>query len=204
MGFRSYFLGAIAPGVGGLDATMRCVIRKNTIEKGSSMSKHRVSTRWRGWQSNNASDSERSAVVAPVVGAQPVRFGDPDYVMRNGKWAGRSIKDLPLDYLEWAVEKMNWGWAKDEMARRCATLPSPKKSSPPPKPKKETKTRNHSGDYKEGCEYQRLRLEFDRADGDADECPFNTNSYTYTGPSICWVGGQPVIVPSEFPKEAGL
>jgi|688.fasta_scaffold211621_2 hypothetical protein len=200
MGFRSYFLGAIAPGVGGLDATMRCVIRKNTIEKGSSMSKHRVKTRWRGWHHQHGGQRDST----PKVVTQTVKFGHPDWVMQSGRHTGVKISDLPMDFLEWAASKMGWDWAREEIARRYSTLPSPKKSSPPPKPKKETQTRNHSGDYKEGCEYQRLRLEFDRADGDADECPFNTNSYTYTGPSICWVGGQPVIVPSEFPKEAGL
>lgn len=54
-----------------------------------------------------------------------------------------------------------------------------------------------------GTDYLRLLTEFDRADGDAEECPFDEGDYTYTGPSICWVGGQPVITPSEFPKEAG-
>jgi hypothetical protein len=54
-----------------------------------------------------------------------------------------------------------------------------------------------------GRDYPRLKLEFDRAGGDANDCPFDTGDYTYTGPSIRWVGGQPVITPSEFPMEAG-
>ncbi len=52
-----------------------------------------------------------------------------------------------------------------------------------------------------GSDYQRLRDEFDRADGNADECPFDTDDYQYTGPSIVTVDGRAVIVPSEFPKE---
>lgn len=135
--------------------------------------------------------------------AEPVKFGHPDYVIQSGKHTGVKIGDLPMDFLQWAASAKDWGWAKEEMAKRCAALPSPKKSSLPPKPKKETPTRNHSGDYTEGCEYQRLRLEFDHANGDADQCPFDTNSYTYTGPSIRWGGWRPVIAPSEFPLEAG-
>lgn len=51
-----------------------------------------------------------------------------------------------------------------------------------------------------GSDYQRLRDEFDRADGDPSECPFDTEDYQYTGPTIHWVGGTPVVSPSEFPR----
>ena len=52
-----------------------------------------------------------------------------------------------------------------------------------------------------GNEYHRLLTEFDRAGGDADECPFDSEDYQYTGPTISWNGSTQVISPSEFPKE---
>ena len=52
----------------------------------------------------------------------------------------------------------------------------------------------------DGREYPRLMAEFDRADGDADACPFDTEDYKYMGPTIGWNGGTPMIIPSDFPR----
>ncbi|NCA15121.1 MAG: hypothetical protein EBS89_13560, partial [Proteobacteria bacterium] len=59
-----------------------------------------------------------------------------------------------------------------------------------------------SGVVVKGAEYDRLRMEFLRADGDPDACPFDTDDYTYQGPTMATVGGRTVIVSSEFTPEA--
>lgn len=43
--------------------------------------------------------------------------------------------------------------------------------------------------------YHGLRDEWELAGGSEEQCPFGED---YDGPTICWVGGKPVLVPSEF------
>jgi len=82
----------------------------------------KIKTRWRGWQSNNASDSERSNHRKAIQQEEGVKFPHPDYVIARGRYRGTKIKDLTYDYLEWCIEKHGWGWAKDELARRYGSF----------------------------------------------------------------------------------
>lgn len=52
-----------------------------------------------------------------------------------------------------------------------------------------------------GINFQPLTLEFVRAGGDEDSCPFDAEDYQYIGPTISWSGVVPFISPSEFPRE---
>jgi hypothetical protein len=50
-----------------------------------------------------------------------------------------------------------------------------------------------------GSAYARLRVEYERAGGDADACPFDCDDYSYSGPEMVCSGGRTIMVPSEFP-----
>ena len=82
----------------------------------------RVKTRWRGWQSNNRSKSDRPNNKKAIRQSDGVNFPHPEYVISRGKYRGIKIKDLPSDYLEWCINTHDWGWAKDELARRYGSF----------------------------------------------------------------------------------
>lgn len=180
------------------------------------MSKFRVKTRWTGWHHQHGKNTSHGGSPAPVAVAAP-KFGDPDWVIQSGKHRGVKIMDLPVDFLEWAAVKMDWGWAKKELGRRHLSLhcPSPEKSSRLQK-KQEKKeafaehqrqeahtklAQMQEGVVIVGSDYHRLRQDFDRLDGDADDCPFDAGDRHYSGPTMAFMGGKFVMVPSEFPRE---
>ena len=47
-----------------------------------------------------------------------VRFGDPEYRLRKGKYRGVRIMDLPIEFVDWCATNMQWGWALEELNRR--------------------------------------------------------------------------------------
>ena len=51
-----------------------------------------------------------------------VRFPDPDYVLRKGKYKGCKIRDVPEEYLEWMWDTKHWGWTINELDRRRKEL----------------------------------------------------------------------------------
>ena len=55
-----------------------------------------------------------------------------------------------------------------------------------------------AGVVTEGEDYQRLRDEWELAGGVDTDCPFGED---YCGPTVCWSGGKPVVVMSEFSRE---
>ena len=58
----------------------------------------------------------------PVQQAEGVQFPHHDYVISRGRYRGTKIGDLPSDYLEWCINTHDWGWAKDELARRYGSF----------------------------------------------------------------------------------
>jgi hypothetical protein len=122
--------------------------------------------------------------------------------MPFGKHKGKPLTEIPDGYLRWCLENVTDCPVQvaEEAARRCLVYgfsPEQRKAI----------SRNGKGlDIPKfmaetvGCDYERLRGEFDRAGGDPDECPFDTEDYQYMGPRLA-LGHAPSIVPSEFPKE---
>lgn len=160
--------------------------------------------------------AEEAARPSPVVG--------PPALMGFGKFKETSVTEVDAGYLLWCQENMDHcplyiigelrrrGYGdhnlsgsafltKKQQARERKKAKSRIKSEKQRRLSLELHENLKSGMTTVGSEYQRLRDEFDRANGDPDECPFDTNDHKYTGPTICWVGGKPVVVPSEFCKE---
>jgi hypothetical protein len=148
----------------------------------------------------------------------------PPAIMGFGKWKGYPVTEVDEGYLLWCFENMDHcplyitgelkrrghvtdnfsGSAfltKKQQAREKKRAKSNRKAEAQSQQAKAKLAAMQAGIETVGSNYERLRVEFDRADGDPNDCPFDTGDYTYAGPSICWVGGQPVITPSEFPKE---
>lgn len=183
------------------------------------MSKFKVKTRWKGWQSNNGSQRDRlsmAGVASANVSSSDVKFPHPEFVMQNGRYQGVKIKDLPVDYLMWITKEKGWGWAKEELARREVELATPSQRNAWEKKqiKLEKKQRRavakaeaqrsaanekleamKAGLDVVGSDYERLSNDFEMAGGDTEACPFGDD---YEGPTLCWQGGKPLIVASEF------
>jgi hypothetical protein len=49
---------------------------------------------------------------------QTEKFPHPDYILKQGRYRGCRIRDLPEEYLEWMASTQDWGWAKGEIHRR--------------------------------------------------------------------------------------
>jgi hypothetical protein len=151
-------------------------------------------------------------------------------VMRFGRHKGLPVSEVPTEYLKWVYENLQRvpTYVSEELGKRGIVtgdiwlarnpgLDNRPKNSVVSKKTKATRKKLFADIQRKkakskveamqagidivGSEYPRLRTEFDRAGGDADECPFDTEDHKYTGPSISWNGGTPVISPSEFPKE---
>ena len=132
-------------------------------------------------------------------------------IMHFGKFRGRPVCEVDQNYLVWCRDNLEQCpiYIFEELYvrknRRNPSL-SPKKR----KRIEASKKRNidklkkiQEGVPIEGRHYQRLRAEFERADGDSEDCPFDDGKERnkYAGPTIRWNGGNPIIIPSEFPKE---
>jgi hypothetical protein len=177
----------------------------------------RVKTRWKGWQSNNASDGERGG-NRPRKSRGTKQADSQGFTLRFGKFAGVKISDVPLDYIQWMAREQRAQWAIAEEARRRRLTSPSKKCSPSAGRKIADKlarrearaehqrqrsanklARMQSGIRIMGADHQRLLGEFHRAGGDSEACPFDCEGYHYEGPEMVTVGGRTVIVESEFP-----
>jgi hypothetical protein len=121
-------------------------------------------------------------------------------VMQFGKHKGVAMDLIPLSYLRWCAENLRkCPLVIQELDRRGELGGVSGKAVDKYKAIKANPL-TYKGTFV-GRDYQRLRAEFDRADGDADACPFDTKDHKYMGPTIGWNGGTPIVTPSEFPKE---
>lgn len=116
-------------------------------------------------------------------------------VMLFGKHKGKNMEDVPLDYLMWCLKEIRKCPRNvlQEIDRRTGLNPSHGKSAA-----KYLKVKANPLTYKctiEGRDYSMLRDEWELAGGNAEDCPFGEE---YEGPSLCWQGGKPIIVSSEF------
>ncbi len=160
--------------------------------------------------------------VAQENSRSTIALGPPS-VMGFGKWKGYSVTEVDDGYLRWCLENLDHCplYIIGELKRRGheterlsgSELLTKKQQA---REKKRSKAQAladrqrdqakaklaelQSGIVLEGSNYSRLRQEFDRADGDSSDCPFDTRDYKYTGPTICWNGGTQFVAPSEFPK----
>ena len=112
-------------------------------------------------------------------------------VMTGDVWLARSRQDRALMTRQ---EKLIRKLCKTE-ARKAAFAERQRKAA------KEKLAEMQAGINIVGHQYQSLRDEFDRAGGDQDECPFDTDDHKYSGPTMVFMGGKFVVVPSEFPQE---
>ncbi len=71
---------------------------------------------------SRAPQTLRDAVASQVEdrreAAGGVKFPDPDYILRKGKYVGTMIKDLPASYLKWLAKENGAAWAVEELVRR--------------------------------------------------------------------------------------
>lgn len=144
--------------------------------------------------------------------------------MGFGKWKGYLVTEVDDGYLLWCFENMDHCplYIVGELKRRGhdtenfsgSAFLTQKQQAREKKRSKAQSLANRQRDrakanlsemqaglWIEGSDYIRLKTEFDRANGDESECPFNTEDHKYMGPTISWNGGTPIIAPSEFPKE---
>lgn len=115
-------------------------------------------------------------------------------VMNFGKYKGVSLDLVPVEYLVWCagnlrrcpivVQELDRRGILDSVTGRA--VQNYRRSKENPVVFKGTVTGEH---------YQHLRSEWEMAGGDESQCPFGDD---YVGPTVCWVGGKPVLVPSEF------
>jgi uncharacterized protein (DUF3820 family) len=122
-------------------------------------------------------------------------------VMPFGKHKSKTMDSIPMPYLLWCVKEMKKCplIVIQEIDRRTGLDGLSGKSIRKYQRIKETGGLTYKGTIV-GRDYRRLREEFERADGDPSDCPFDTEDYQYTGPTIHWVGGHSVVSPSEFPR----
>lgn len=123
-------------------------------------------------------------------------------VMPFGKHKGKSMESIPLEYLMWCAREMTKCpmLVLQEIDRRGGLTSVRGRSADKYRRVKESGGLTFMGTFV-GRDYPRLKLEFDRAGGAPDECPFDTDDHKYSGPTMSFVGGQTVVVPSEFPQE---
>lgn len=154
---------------------------------------------------------------------RPTQVMGPPAVMAFGKFKGMLVTEVDDGYLMWCLENMDHCplYIIGELKRRghsTGNLSGPafltkkqqvrerkksKKLAIADRQRKQAQEKlafMQAGLAIDGREYPRLMAEFDRANGDADACPFDTEDYKYMGPTISWNGGTPVIIPSEFPR----
>jgi hypothetical protein len=113
-------------------------------------------------------------------------------VMQFGKHKGMAMELIPMSYLLWCAAKLKKCPLVIQELDRRGVLDKYRAIKANPLTYKGTFT---------GSEHARLKVEFLRAGGDEDACPFDTKDYQYIGPAISWSGAVPFISPSEFPKE---
>jgi|688.fasta_scaffold1193960_2 hypothetical protein len=148
---------------------------------------------------------QESARAAP-----PVVVGGTGPVMGFGKYKGYPVVTVDHGYLVWCRDKMERcpPYILKELDRRSQFLFH---EHPPTRKQSKADAQRRRAHQKleemkagldiEGSEYRRLRLGFDQADGDPEACPFDCEDYTYTGPTIGWMGCTLQLVPSQFPRE---
>ena len=115
-------------------------------------------------------------------------------VMNFGKYEGVSLDSVPVEYLVWCAENLSrCPIVVQELDRRGILDSVQGKAVDKYLRAKESPVTCKGtvvGDY-----YQSLRDEWELAGGSEEQCPFGED---YVGPTICWAGGKPVLVPSEF------
>ena len=121
-------------------------------------------------------------------------------VMQFGKHKGMAMELIPMPYLLWCaanlkkcplvIQELDRRGVLDGVTGVAADKYRAIKANP----------LTYKGTFT-GSEHARLKVEFVRAGGDEDACPFDTEDYQYIGPTISWNGAAAFISPSEFPKE---
>ena len=149
--------------------------------------------------------------ITKEVAMERLKVINAEKVMHFGKFRGRPVCEVDQGYLVWCRDNLDqcptyiFEELKARKISREASLSPKHRKRIEALKKRKLKQANKikAGVPTEGQHYQRLSAEFDRADGDSEACPFDDGKERnqYTGPTIRWNGGNPIIIPSEFPKE---
>jgi hypothetical protein len=151
--------------------------------------------------------------------------------MRFGKYRGAPVSQVPIDYLKWCYDQMTNcpSYVTEELGRRgvmtadvwltrhSQKVIAKKNKAIQRSAKREARKADFAAHQRRvaqekmaemqagvtivGSGYERLRQDCDRMDCDPDECPFDTDDHKYSGPTMAFMGGKFVMVPSEFPRE---
>jgi hypothetical protein len=131
--------------------------------------------------------------------------------MGFGKFRGVPVSAVDGAYLRWCVDNLDKcpSYVIDEVKRRKAAV-----KPTAVKPKNALSSQQFADSQRQaaakhlatlqagvvtvGSDYERLRLECDRADCDWDACPFDCEDYVYSGPTMVPSSGRVVIVEPEF------
>lgn len=127
--------------------------------------------------------------------------------MTFGKHKGLPVNEVRTGYLLWCYDSLPYSpdYILKELERRGVKLGQSWLEKRVKQPSKKTSKRTQKKPAAvpkfmaeiAGRDYQRLREEFGRCDGDEGDCPFGEE---YMGPTICWSGSVPSIRPSEMPR----
>lgn len=117
-------------------------------------------------------------------------------VFRFGKHKGTPVTEVSVGYLKWCYESFPDcpDYIVAELSRRGVETGQGwiKRRAVPADP-----TPVHKATVV-GRDFDRLHAEFLRADGNPDDCPFDTHDYKYEGPEIRQSGDRSIIAPGEF------
>ena len=119
-----------------------------------------------------------------------------DWKMTFGKYQGKPVDQIDLGYLIWCKDTLKHcpTYILDELLRRGQTTQTTKQRKKKARIQRQavrqrTKAAEKVGQLKLGVQipnpnFDRLREEYVKAGGNLDDCPFNTDDYTYTGPGF--------------------
>ncbi len=117
-------------------------------------------------------------------------------IMPFGKHKGAPVTEVGSSYLKWCYESFPDcpDFIVAELSRRGVETGQGwiKRRAVPADP-----TPKHKATVV-GRDYDRLHAEFLRAEGNTEDCPFDTEDYQYEGPEIRHSSGHSVIAPGEF------